>query len=196
MFKRKNIFWIIIVVCAITFAAKFIKFKNNQIIDWQTKYPQLKTNNIGYSKLTASATNIAPKSNSQKALIGKVTNQFGIRDDVLKLILDTFPESDVRSTIAAIKMAQYYQQQIGVTDDKEINKLANKAGAAVSCQNLSMLDSYKFGQAYDKLIRDTPARKAEEDRIELLLNNHVISNDYGIQSYDIKEQCDHFLGVK
>jgi hypothetical protein len=48
---------------------------------------------------------------------------------------------------------------------------------------------------YNKLLRDTPARQAEQDRIERLLSNHVISNDYGIQSYDLKEQCDHFLGV-
>ena len=137
------------------------------------------------------------KTASEQDLIGKVTNQFGIRDDVLKLILTSIPESDTGSTIAAIKMAQYNQAEIGLTNDMEINSIENKASAAVSCMSDQMIfQNSKFFDSYNQLLRDTPARQAEQDRIEHLLNNHVISNDYGIQSYDKKEQCDHLLSGK
>ncbi|MDD3267422.1 MAG: hypothetical protein PHC75_09635 [Burkholderiales bacterium] len=162
-------------------------------ISWTKKRPQF-TNNVGFARLAESSTTYQNKTITQQELIGTVTNQFGIRDEVLELILTSIPESDVRSTIAAIKMVQYDQMEVGITDDMAINKFANKAAAASSCINIPMMDRYNFGQAYDKIIRDNSARKAEWDRIEHLLNGHVISNDYGIQSYDIKEQCDHFLG--
>lgn len=160
---------------------------------WTKKYPQL-ANNIGFAKLVESNPTVIKHSDKIKDLIGPVSNEFGIRDEVLTLILQTIPESDVRSTIAAIKMIQFYQAQVGVTNDKEMNKLANKASAASSCINIPMMDRYNFGQSYDKIIRDTSDRQDEQDRIEHLLSGHVISADYGIQSYDPKEQCDHFLG--
>jgi hypothetical protein len=194
MFKRR--YWVIMVII-LGGGAAFLAYNsggNEPTVDWQKKYPQL-SNNAGYGKLAASVPAYQAKTASQQDLIGKITNEFGIRDDVLKLILNTIPESNVRATIAAIKMVQYDQQQIGVTDDKEMNLIANKALAASYCLDIPMMDRYNFGQAYDKIIRDTPARKAEQNRIEHLLSNHVISADYGIQSYDAKEQCDHFLGV-
>lgn len=192
---NKKIF-ILVFVVVITGSILFLSFgnKDQEPVEWQKKYPQL-TNNVGYSKLAESVPPYQSKTATQQELIGKVTNQFGIRDDVLKLILTSIPESNVQATIAAIKMAQYYQAEIGVTDDKEMNLIANKASAASSCMNIPMMDGWKFIQSYDKIIRDTPARQAEQDRIEHLLSNHVISADYGIQSYDPKEQCDHFLGV-
>ena len=194
MFKKR--YWVIIVLI-LGGGAGVLAYNsggNEPTVDWQKKYPQL-SNNAGYGKLAASVPAYQAKTASQLELIGKVSNEFGIRDDVLKLILNTIPESNVRATIAAIKMVQYDQQQIGVTDDKEMNLIANKALAASYCLDIPMMDRYNFGQAYDKIIRDTPARKAEQNRIEHLLSNHVISADYGIQSYDAKEQCDHFLGV-
>ncbi len=194
MFKKR--YWVIIVLI-LGGGAGVLAYNsggNEPTVDWQKKYPQL-SNNAGYGKLAASVPAYQAKTASQQELIGKVSNEFGIRDDVLKLILNTIPESNVRATIAAIKMVQYDQQQIGVTDDKEMNLIANKALAASYCLDIPMMDRYNFGQAYDKIIRDTPARKAEQNRIEHLLSNHVISADYGIQSYDAKEQCDHFLGV-
>ncbi|MCE2706832.1 MAG: hypothetical protein LW807_07130 [Proteobacteria bacterium] len=194
MFKRR--YWVIIVLILGGVAA-FLAYNsgsNEKAVDWQKKYPQL-SNNAGYGKLAESVPAYQAKTASQQELIGKVTNEFGIRDDVLKLILNTIPESNVRATIAAIKMAQYYQQQIGVTDDKEMNVISNKALAANYCLNLPMLEQHVFINKYADMLRDTPARKAEQNRIENLLSNHVISADYGIQSYDPKEQCDHFLGV-
>ena len=168
---------------------------NQPAPDWQKQYLRL-ANNVGYIRLAASVPISQTKSILQQELIGKITNNFAIRDDVLKLILNFIPESDVMSTIATIKMAQYYQQQIGVTDEKEMNLLANKAAAAVSCQNLSIIDSYNFGKAYDEIIRDTPARKLEQDRIERLLSNHIISADCGTQSDDHTARCNYFLAAK
>lgn len=199
LIKNKKLwFWLMFILAIIAAIIYWRKTNLNntesqQQVQWQKKYPQL-LNNVGYAQLSESST--APKNPSAQGLIGISTNEFGIRDDVLKLILTSIPESDNRSTIAAIKMVQYDEQQIGVTDDKEMNLIANKASAASSCITIPMLERYKFGQKYDQIIRDTPARQAEQDRIEHLLSNHVISSDYGIQSYDPKEQCDHFLGVK
>ncbi|MCE2706893.1 MAG: hypothetical protein LW807_07440 [Proteobacteria bacterium] len=195
MFKRR--YWVIIVLI-LGGGAAFLAYNsggNEPTVDWQKKYPQL-SNNAGYGKLAASVPAYQAKTASQQELIGKVTNEFGIRDDVLKLILNTIPESNVRATIAAVKLAQYNQAEVGLTDDMEINALENKAAAAISCLKFgSMQDEAKFIDHYADMIRDTPARKAEQNRIEHLLSNHVISDDYGIQSYDPKEQCDHFLGV-
>ncbi len=192
--KRYLIALVLIVVCGVAFVSCSSNGQGAGV-NWQKKYPQL-TNNVGYSRLIESVPAYQAKTASEQELIGKVTNQFGIRDDVLKLILTSIPESNVQATIAAIKMAQYDQAEIGITDDKEMNLIANKASAASSCMNIPMMDGWRFVQAYDKIIRDTPARQAEQDRIEHLLNNLVISPDFGIQSYDSKEQCDHFLGTK
>ena len=195
MIKKR---YLVILALIIVGGGVFMTYNSSSDVsdnNWEKKYPQL-ANNVGYSKLAESVPAYQAKTASEQELIGKVTNQFGIRDDVLKLILNTIPESNVQATIAAIKMVQYDQTEIGITDDKEMNLIANKAAAASSClsQNISMMDRYNLGQAYDKIIRDTPARKAEQERIEHLLNNHVTSADFGIQSYDFKEQCNHFLG--
>ena len=193
--KRYLIALVLIVVCGVAFVSCSSTGQGSGV-NWQKKYPQL-TNNVGYSRLIESVPAYQAKTASEQDLIGKVTNQFGIRDDVLKLILTSIPESDTGSTIAAIKMAQYNQAEIGLTNDMEINSIENKASAAVSCMSDQMIfQNSKFFDSYNQLLRDTPARQAEQDRIEHLLNNHVISNDYGIQSYDKKEQCDHLLSGK
>ena len=192
--KRYLVAFVLIVVCGVAFVSCSSTGQGSGV-NWQKKYPQL-ANNVGYSRLVESVPAYQAKTASEQELIGKVTNQFGIRDDVLKLILTSIPESNVQATIAAIKMAQYDQAEIGVTDDKEMNLIANKAAAASAClsQNISMMDRSSFGQGYDKIIRDTPARQEEQSRIESLLSNHIISAYFGIQSYDFKEQCNHFLG--
>ena len=193
MIKKR---YLVILALIIVGGGVFMTYNSSSDVsdnNWEKKYPQL-ANNVGYSKLAESVPAYQAKTASEQELIGKVTNQFGIRDDVLKLILTSIPESDTRSTIAAIKMAQYFQQQIGVTDDKEMNVIANRASAAMSCINLPMLEMNNLINNYAEMLRDTSARQTEQHRIEGLLANHVISADYGIQSYDLKEQCNHFLG--
>lgn len=197
---NKKITLLLVISCVVIFLFYLINENKPQEkpqhkidISWAKKYPQF-TNNVGFAKLVESPAIYQNKTTIQQELIGTVTNQFGIRDEVLQLILTSIPESDVRSTIAAIKLAKYHQLEVGLTNDAQINIFENRASAAISCINLPMMDRYNFVVKYDKMIRDTPARKAEQDRIEHALNGHVISNDYGIQSYDIKEQCDHFLG--
>lgn len=49
------------------------------------KYPQL-SNNVGYSKLAESVPPYQAKTATQQELIGKVTNEFGIRDDGITLV--------------------------------------------------------------------------------------------------------------
>ena len=162
---------------------------------WQKKAPQL-FNNAGYSRLIESSVQLNKRvSESQAGLIGIITNPFGIRDDTLNYILVNIPENNVNSRIAAIKMAYYDQQMIGVTDDNKLNQLANKVSAGIDCLNLPMLKQSKFVEEYGNLVRNSSARITEYNRIEHLLNGHVISADFGINTYDLKLQCVHFLGV-
>lgn len=160
---------------------------------WKTKAPEI-FNNAGYSKLVETTKTDANISKSQAALIGTVTNPFGIRDDILDYILVSIPESNIRARIAEIKLAQLEQSELGVNDDKMLNMIENKTMAAVYCAHLPIQDSAKFVKGYDKLLRNTTARQVEQDRIEHLLNGHVISADFGIDTYDYKKQCDYFLG--
>jgi hypothetical protein len=168
---------------------------HQSIAQWKTKAPQL-FNNVGYSKLIESSTQLNKNmSESQAELIGTITNPFGIRDDILDYILANIPESNIRSRIAAIKMVYYDQEQIGITNDKILNQIENKAAAGLYCIKLPLLDEHQFIKGYDKLLRNTPARLNEQNRIEHLLNGHVISADFGINTYDFKKQCSYYLGV-
>jgi hypothetical protein len=150
-------------------------------------------NHAAYQELTTTAK--LPQNDTQKELIGPTNNSFGLREDVLAYIISSIPESDVKSTIAAIKMAQFDQAQIGVTSDSQLNELADKAAAASYCMELPIDTRVAFGKGYDRLLRNTPKRLAEQDRIEGLLSEHVISPDFGTNSYDRQEQCNHFLGL-
>ncbi len=128
---------------------------------WQAKAPQL-FSNTGYKKLIELDTvETLPTNKSRQQLIGTITNPFGIRDDILEYILLNIPESNTRATIAAIKMAYYYQSEIGLYNDKKINELSNKAGAAISCLNLPMASMDKFITGYGDLLRNTKERLAE-----------------------------------
>lgn len=197
----------IVTTCIIIIACSNIKYsKVNQnksscltlesTEKWKQKAPKLFSNNIGYNKLMVSNNIGASKLSEPKIdLVGTITNPFGIRDDILDYILNTIPESNIRATVSIIKMAYYHQQMVGVTDDKQLNSIANKSMAAIYCANLPISISAKFIDGYDKLIRDTSARNLEWNRIEHQLNNHIISHDFGVDSYDYKEQCDTFLGA-
>jgi hypothetical protein len=172
-----------------------VNITTQSIAKWQRKAPQL-FSNVGYSKLIESCTLLNKNmSESQAELLGIITNPFGIRDDILNYILTNIPESNTRTRIAAIKMSYYDQQMIGVVDDKVINQLENKAGAGLYCMQLPMLEENKLIKGYDKLLRNTPERLNEQNRIEHLLNGHIISYDFGIDTYDFKLQCNHYLGV-
>lgn len=202
----KKILIFLVIVISILIAITYINWNTREKSSdlnynfkdkWEAKAPNL-FKSIGYNKLVESR-NLDKISESQKQLIGEVTNPFGIRDDILDYILTYIPESDTRSRIAAIKMAYYDQMEIGVTDDKIINNYANKALAAVYCMQLPMSKLDSFGKGYDKLLRNTQLKKNEQNRIENLLNNHVISADFGDvgnKKLKLKDQCDYFLGYK
>ncbi len=196
---------VLVVIAASIIAISCANLNNNTKTDtsitakttaqWKDKAPQLFAN-AGYGLVESNTTTNQNISESQAELIGVITNPFGIRDDVLDYTLTKIPESNIRARVSAIKMAYFYQKEIGVTDDKELNDLDNKAAAGIYCISLSIQDSDSYIKGYDKLIRNTPARLAEQRRIEHLLNGHVISADFGIDTYDFKKQCNYFLGMQ
>jgi hypothetical protein len=145
--------------------------------------------------VVAITTNAACNAN-QEELIGPTNNSFGLREDILAYILSSIPQSDVKSTLAAIKMAQLDQAQIGVSKLSDLHELADKAAAASSCIELPLTQRTEFGKGYDRLLHNTPQRIAEQARLESLLSNHVISPNFGINSSDRQEQCNHLLGLK
>ncbi len=71
---------------------------------------------------------------SQKNLAGTITNQYGIRDDILEYIIDNIPPGNKLAMEAAIKFAAYNQRiYYGNLTQEEALKLANKEMLVRSC---------------------------------------------------------------
>ena len=172
-----------------------IDINHENTAKWKAKAPGLFAN-VGTLTIVESSVNVNV-SESQNALVGKVTNPFGIRDDILDYIIINIPESNERARLASVKLAQYYSSMINNTNIINVNLLANSASASITCSNLTIGDSYKFGQGLDKLLRNTPDRLSEQNRIEHLLNGCIISPNFGDKCNQLlttKDQCDCFIG--
>lgn len=136
---------------------------------------------------------------SVQELVGKVTNPFGIRDDVLDYIIKSIPADNKGAIISAIKRAQIDQQEMFVKDPDKLNKLEDKGSASIMCLNTYIDDDIKtddFIHGYDALMRNTPERKALQEEIENKLGGHVISSNFGFRyeaqdSY--KSLCDRYI---
>ena len=149
---------------------------------WKAQSPSLFAN-AGYSKLIESNTWLNKKhSEAQDELSGKVSNPFGIRDDMLEYILTNIPESNVGAIISAIKMVQLDQQEYFIEDVTELNKVVDKEMAAVDCLSTFLgggVTGEDFLEGYNKVQRNTPLRKAKEEEIEKKLGGHVLSGNFG-----------------
>lgn len=126
---------------------------------WQAKAPQL-FSNIGYSKLVESTNNNPTGSPSQNRYIGKVTNPFGIRDDVLEFILSSFPKNE-SAIYAAIRNEQYELLIFNAETDKEAVKYANDGGVAIWCLGNAIgdINADKFYDALNDVRLSTPEGK-------------------------------------
>lgn len=135
---------------------------------WKSKAPAL-FNNAGYSKLMESANIIINNvSESQVALIGKITNSFGIRDDILEYIIKNIPNNNESAIRAAIKLTQYRQQiYYGNPTELEALALSAKEELAIECLSEYLQKPnedifYGTDQAFKvvKMLRNNKARDA------------------------------------
>ncbi|MCE3268074.1 MAG: hypothetical protein K0R49_326, partial [Burkholderiales bacterium] len=98
---------------------------------WINKYPQL--NNI-QQKMPADNYKVSP---SQKPLVGPITNSLGIRDDILKNVLETIPASNESALYHAIKYTQYGQAMFLATDKDQANQNMQNMMSSISCLDKS-----------------------------------------------------------
>jgi len=104
---------------------------NQSILQWKSKSPQL-FNNVGYGKLIESNIAIVNRNIKLQEDIGKVTNPFGIRDDVLDFIIKYFPDNE-SAIYAAISNEQYDLLIYRSKTDKEAINYANQGAISIWC---------------------------------------------------------------
>lgn len=192
--KHKYSFLIAGIVVLIVACAS-IANQNNAINDsnnknWQAKAPLL-FSSIGQARLIESASYL-PESVQRS---WKITNPFGIRDDVLDYLLQAIPESNNKARMFAIRMAAYDQAAM-FASESQLNKLQNKSYAATICWSdiLSPEEGSKLIKGYGTVLRKNNIAKSLWESVENKLNNHVISADFGIRGTDLNAKCKYLLG--
>lgn len=137
MIKKTAIFGIaivsIILIACATFGASDNKnnTKNINSTIWKNKVPEL-FNNVGYSKLFESNNVNNKLLSGTNQDIGKVTNPFGIRDDVLEFIINYFPNNE-SAVYAAIRMEQTDVSIYYAETDKEAVQISNNGEVSIWC---------------------------------------------------------------
>ena len=127
---------------------------------WEKRYQQV-FNNSGYNKLIESdgiLNKLKNNPESLQKLQGKITNEFGIRDDILEYILK-INSLDNKSKYDAIKLAQantllYFQ----INNSNDANFFANKAALGMTCLSINNKDWLKTIRHIDAMMRDTKER--------------------------------------
>ena len=173
-------------------------------------YPQrvISKTTIDYSKTNLLLTNIGSGMNLQtvpltkqqeltKKLDTPVTNDLGIPDYFLDIIVQTIPESNVKAQKAAIKLFYYKTKMATFTSQKELLDNTHKWAAAVDCvYNYlpSEVEQDKFSDAsVNKWPSQTMLRLSK--KIGNNLNGHVINEDFGLDkpNYTTQEACEYFI---
>jgi hypothetical protein len=179
----------IIISCASIKSKKASSPQNSEVSKLEKIAPQL-VRSSPYANIVANVGRVKTsnqnpiESNSHHDLVGTITNKFGIRDDILDYIFTTIPKGNTGALVSAIKIAQNDQQEMFVKDSDKLNKLEDKGAAAVWCLG-TYLDGNSledFVHGYDKLMRNTPERKALQESIENKLGGHVISVNFGFKN--------------
>ncbi len=142
---------------------------------WISIYPQLGRINASMPILGSSKVGFVAES-SKDELLGKITNQYGIRDDILNYILKTIPAENESALFHAIKMAQYTQQMYISNDRETAIKEAESMGASIDClmDSYGMVNTDNLVVALDKIRDDTPLRLHQERVGEQLMGWQVI----------------------
>ncbi|MCC2624832.1 MAG: hypothetical protein K0R14_705 [Burkholderiales bacterium] len=147
---------------------------------WVNNYPQL----ADIQQKIPANNNKIPL--SQKPLVGKVTNQFGLRDDILKNIVESVPNINASALYHAIRYAQYSQAMYLSNDKDEASQNMQDMMYAISC----LSDSYGMTNTHnlilktveirgDNQLRFTQQRKSEQLTAFKIfnLNNKAVNND-------------------
>ena len=127
---------------------------------WKQKVPQL-FNNVGYSKLIESYSNT--KQNVPESMVhlaGRITNPFGVRDDILDYIL-AHTNNNESALLAGIKFAQNEQSiYFSNISQQEAIKLATNNALVGWCivKYLGKDNSFKIIDNVDSLMRNTKER--------------------------------------
>ena len=197
MKKSLKYFIVFLILALIVF---FIKNTIHQKLDkgvsidnhkWETKFPKV-FNNSGYSKLIESKEILEQFKNNPESLQelqGKITNEFGIRDDILEYILSL--NLDENSSKALIKMSQYDNAMYYLSkNDKEANIWANKGALAMRCVFYFLNDkkSIKLIRETDLMMRNTKERNKYMWWIDTnYLGYHVIGT--GLSMPEENKKC-------
>ena len=136
---------------------------------WEDKYPQV-FSNVGYAKLIESAPEVTQYSKlpeSLQELSGKITNRFGIRDDILEFIIQKASEStDERIFRAAILYAQDMQQiYYGNVGQEEAVRLSRRDSLLLGCLH-DYTDNFEITRGLSKRMRDSKPRNQHMWRLD------------------------------
>jgi len=139
--KKRILIGVVIIIGSLlaytTFGSTSGTIKNNDnypidIAKWQEKAPNL-FNNVGYQGLIESNSNVVTSNNPQtEHYIGKVTNPFRVRDDVLEFIIKYFKNNE-SAVYAAIRIEQYDRRIYEANTDKVAVKLSNEDEIPIWC---------------------------------------------------------------
>ncbi len=181
--KMKIIIGVVLSITAIIMIACAVNNDNpksqsqKMVTKWNYNYPQL-------VKMAGSAPiNKKPAQNisveSEDVLLGKITNEFGIRDDVLTKILKTIPADNESATIHAIRMEQYDQKVFTATNTKDAVNYAEKMGASMEClmKSFGMLNTHHLIMSISDMQQDTPARFEQKQYVQQKLLGWQVIHD-------------------
>lgn len=164
---KKNLKYILIFVGFVlivffvknTINQKFDKGVNINNSKWEKDYPKI-FNNSGYSKLIESKGILNKLKNNPESLQelqGKITNQFGIRDDILEYILSL--NLDERNNYSALKIAQTDTYIYFVAKNKTDALIYSKYyGLSLTCLSIYYPQWLKISRHIDSMMRDTKSR--------------------------------------
>jgi hypothetical protein len=154
-------------------------------LDWQQRFPQLKAL-PSYSVFQSNFSESLPE--SMAALIGPINNPYGIRDDILEMILATIPTSQTQMLTAAIKIAYYENQLVYARDNSTRRDYLAKWALAETClgyfENSDELTiNHNFNRQLAELMRNSPSRREYLNQLEQTkLAWQVISSGHGSSS--------------
>ncbi|MCC2645195.1 MAG: hypothetical protein K0R94_973 [Burkholderiales bacterium] len=147
---------------------------------WVNKYPQLANMQ---QKISSNTNKIPP---SKKPFVGNITNQFGIRDDILRNIAQSIPAANESALYHALKYAQYSQA---------IYLFKDKNGAFQNMQDMiyaidCLSNSYGMINTHNLILKNIAIKKDNQFRLtqvrkteQLLafnifkLDNKAVNND-------------------
>ena len=157
---------------------------------WGVKYPQL-----GAIESSTISVPIAVATDSKRAkLIGVITNQYGIRDDILQYILDNVPADNKQGIEASIHLAKNEYDTLYADSPEKARYAMNMGMNVVRCNTVILGEQNKVWRGISDLYRNTPDRRKYANDIQgNVLGNHVYDGNVGemanINFSDSEQYC-------